>query len=144
MTDKYYLAEDETSLVFTVKTCSRVRVLLKKQGLQLSYQVEFPGADSQPSNITDLETGERVSQSSPPTQSQDCTEVRPLWISRANGVISGGSGWAPGKNELVRLADGKNRKDVAMTCTMSTEFANEDASFAIYRSKLLRCIVTFQ
>ena len=142
MTDKYYLAEDEASLVFTVKTCSRVRVLVKKQGLQPSYQVEFPGADSQPSNITNLETGERVSEPSPLTQ--DCTEVRPLWISRANGVISGGSGWAPGKNELVRLADGTNMKEVAMTCTMSTEFANEDASFAIYRSKMLRCIVTFQ
>ena len=135
MTDKYYLAEDETSLVFTVKTCSRVRVLLKEQGLQPSYQVEFPGADSQPSNITNLKTGERVSE--PSTLTQDCTEVRPLWISRSNGVISGGSGWGPGKNELVRLTDGMNMKDVAVTCTMSTEFADENASFAIYRSKIL-------
>ena len=100
--------------------------------MQPHYLLEFPGSDSEASSITIVATGETANASTPMTQ--NCTQIRKLWVFRSNGVISGGSGFIPGKKEVVRLKDGKNTKNVAVAL-MSTEPADDNASFTIYRSK---------
>ena len=148
----YYLAENEASLTFTVKTCSRVRVRLLNGNVQPQYLLEFPGSDSEASNITIVATGETANASTPMTW--NCTKLRKFWVSRSNGVISAGSGWTPGKKEIIRVADGKNTKNVVMA-QMSTEPTDENATFVVYRSKLLlsfavdfschkKCLVIFR
>ena len=100
--------------------------------MQPHYLLEFPGSDSEESSITIVATGETANASTPMTQ--NCTKIRKFWVSRLNGVISGGSGRTPGKKEVVRLAVGRNTDNVVMAW-MSTEPADENATFAIYHSE---------
>ena len=132
VSDKYYFEEKETVLMFSVKTCSRVRVLLLNWNTQAQYLLEFPACDSHSSSITVPATGAVTTGSSV----SDQTSNRRLWVSKANGIISGGSGPNLGHNELVRLADGKNTENVVMAW-MSTEPADKHAVFRPLPSKAL-------
>ena len=135
VTETYYLEESETSMVFTVNTCSRIHVLLKTSNMQPPrYLLEFRGSDSEPSKIGNIETGETASEPSSVTHS--CTTDRSFWVSRSNGVISGGRGGTPGKKEVLRLTQSKNVENVAMTCKMSTHPADENAHFAVFHRKM--------
>ena len=124
--------------MFSVKTCSRVRVLLMNGNMQPHYLLEFPACDSHTTSITVLATGAITTGSS----TSDQTNNKQLWVSKANGVISCGSGRNQRHNELVRLADGKNTENVVMA-RMTTEPADEHAVFTLSKALLFVQYMSF-
>jgi len=129
VTDKYYLAEGEHSLVFTVNTCSLIHVLLRKLDMQPYYQLDI---NSDSISIKTLPTGATYTMSI--ALPQPCSDDRQFWVSKSDGVISAGYGF-PGEKEVVRLVVGPNAEHIALAW-MSTEPAVEEASFEFFRSKM--------
>ena len=124
----------ETTLLFEVKSCSRVLVRLTNDTNALLYLLEFASSSTESNNITVGATGQTSSSQSPFTQ--DCNDLRQLWVSWADDVISGGAGLNPGLNEVMRLPHKRDVGHKGITgAKMLTQPSDDRANFTIYRGK---------
>ena len=103
--------EQEMAMLFDVHTCSRVRVQLNNGPIQLVYQLEFANSDAGVNTISILGTGEETNENV--QFSQDCANIRQLWVLWKDGFISAGIGLSPGTMmQVMRLAarrEGSNK-----------------------------------
>ncbi|KAI0234890.1 hypothetical protein LSAT2_014709, partial [Lamellibrachia satsuma] len=130
--DAIWPLHHETRLLFEVKSCSRVLVRLTNDTNALLYLLEFASSSTESNNITVGATGQTSSSQSPFTQ--DCNDLRQLWVSWAAGVISGGAGLNPGLNEVMRLPHKRDVGHKGITgAKMLTQPSDDSANFTIYR-----------
>ena len=126
--------ERETTLVFEIKTCSRVNVQLATSRIQNLYQVEFAKSNVESNDVTVGPTRETTRQMS--QFGQDCESTRQLWVSWKDDVISGGIGLSPGTKELVRFVDRRKGGNESVTAAHITTIpADVNATFKIFRSE---------
>ena len=126
----------DSTLLFEVKSCSRVEVRLVNALAELVYRLVFANSLNESNNIAIVATGTSASVVSQLTQ--DCREKRQFWVTWTGDVISGGVGLNPGEAEVLRLADRRDAKlkEIAKAL-MSTSPVDETARFVIYQRTLL-------
>ena len=125
--------ERETTLVFDVRTCSRVNVQLSTFFDPNMYQLEFAKSLLESNDVSIVPTSETNRQMS--QSSQDCATTRQFWVSWKDDVISGGIGLSPGTKELMRLVDGRKGDKSVTHAKMTTTAADESAIFKTFRSE---------
>ena len=121
----------EDTLLFEVKTCSRIKVQLRNAHIHMVYQLDFSSSTDEDNIIRTVATKTTSSKKSQFTQ--DCSKTRQFWVKWANHVISGGIGFTPGTKEVMRQTDGSERYGKIVTlANVLTEPNDDNAEFTFY------------
>ena len=125
-----WLAKENT-LMFEVKTCSRIKVQLRNAHIHMAYELVFASSSNEDNIIRAVAIKETISVKSHFTQ--DCTKTRQFWVKWENSVISGGVEFNPGTKEIVRVSDTGDRYGKVITLVNVVMEPNDDsAAFTFY------------
>ena len=114
------------TLMFEVKTCSRVKVQLRNAHIHMAYELDFANSSNEDNIIRAVAIKKTINVTSQLTQ--DCTKTRQFWVKWANGVISGGIGINPGTKEIARLSDTGERYGKVITLLNVVTEPNDDSA----------------
>ena len=125
-----WLAKENT-LMFEVKTCSRIKVQLRNAHIHMAYELDFASSSNEDNIIRAVAVKKTIRVTSQLTQ--DCTKTRQFWVKWANSVISGGVGFNPETREIAQLADrGERYGKGIILANVVTEPNDVSAAFTFY------------
>ena len=121
----------EDTLLFEVKTCSRIKLQLRNAHIHMVYQLDFASSTDEDNIIRTVAT--KATRSKKSHFTQDCSATRQFWVKWTNNVISGGIGFTPGTKEVMRQTDGSERYGKIVTlANVVTEPKDDNAEFTFY------------
>ena len=121
----------ENTLLFEVKTCSRIKVQLRNAHIHMVYQLDFASSTDEDNIVRTVATKTTSNKKSQFTQ--DCSRKRQFWVKLTNNVISGGIGFTPGTKEVMRQTDGSERYGkIVILANVLTEPNDDNSEFTFY------------